>query len=1049
MLTPWTDLIDRFEKSLYDLIRGLRNHKGNEKEYIQNSLKECRAEIRGQDMDLKATALLKLVYLEMFGHDMSWASFHVLEVMSSPKYLQKRVGYLGAVQSFGPKTDVLMLATNLLKKDLTSPVLTTMALPLVTIPHLITPSLALSLLPDLLPRLTHSQPVIRKKTIVTLYRLALVYPETLRAAWPKIKERLMDEQEDLTVTVAIVNVICELGWRRPQDFLALAPRLFDLLVDGGNNWMAIKIIKLFATLTPLEPRLVRKLLPPLTSIIQTTPAMSLLYECINGIIQGGILQGAEGTSEGEDIASLCVGKLRGMIVTEGDRNLKYVALLAFEKIVASHPHLVSLHQDVIIACVDDADISIRLRALDLVVGMVDRDNLVAVVGRLMRQLRTAPPSAGPDTLTDDLGLDSGVEAAADSDGEDPEESLKPADRGAEPPPPLPVDYRIGVIRRILDMCSRDTYANVLDFHWYLDVLVQLVRLTPARSGGGVVSLGGNGWPEPEVSLTIGLELQNVAVRVKQVRGMATRAAEGLLVGNAAERASSSTNRTGAGALGPAAWTVGEYASLLAYPDDTLTALLHPRNTSLPAETLATYLQAIPKVFAALVGRTDVDWDAERQTMTSLLIARVVHHLENLTSHPSLEVQERAVEFLELMRLAAEAVSAHSVSVGGEARRDAPMIVAQIIPSLFQGLELNPVAPGAQRKVPLPDGLDLEAPINANLQDVLQVPGLDVVEDGEHDEFQRFYYERPIDSKRTEPAVNRLKESKPPSPSYQQPGDGQVDAEVVARRRAERRERNKDDPFYIGGEGNDSGVSSPLHNILRTSNGADVDLDSIPIMKLDLDPTAADMLARPAAAQDRRGETERERFDITMDENLSGIDGLLPGRPDPQASVSDSDGAASRSAAKEKRSILQVDSSGLGGFSFEGAGADRLPAALDIRRQEEDEQEMARAIKEVERLRLEMQRAAERIQAAQGVPPEGTVVKRKKKKKPPAKLVGHDEPSAVPGAATAEPGQAVTNELVVTRRKKKAVGKSPKKMKKKVREGEHIPATDDIAGTETS
>lgn len=66
--------------------------------------------------DLKATALLKLVYLEMFGHDMSWASFHVLEVMSSPKYLQKRVGYLGAVQSFRPDTEVLMLATNLLKK---------------------------------------------------------------------------------------------------------------------------------------------------------------------------------------------------------------------------------------------------------------------------------------------------------------------------------------------------------------------------------------------------------------------------------------------------------------------------------------------------------------------------------------------------------------------------------------------------------------------------------------------------------------------------------------------------------------------------------------------------------------------------------------------------------------------------------------------------------------------------------------------------------------------------------------------------------------------
>lgn len=54
----------------------------------------------------------------------------------------------------------------------------------------------------------------------------------------------MDPNEDPSVTAAIVNVVCELGWRRPHDFLPLAPRLFDLLVDGGNNWMAIKLIKL-------------------------------------------------------------------------------------------------------------------------------------------------------------------------------------------------------------------------------------------------------------------------------------------------------------------------------------------------------------------------------------------------------------------------------------------------------------------------------------------------------------------------------------------------------------------------------------------------------------------------------------------------------------------------------------------------------------------------------------------------------------------------------------------------------------------------------------
>lgn len=47
---------------------------------------------------------------------MGWASFHVVEVMSSPRSHLKSVGYLAAVQSFEQDTDVLMLTTNLLKK---------------------------------------------------------------------------------------------------------------------------------------------------------------------------------------------------------------------------------------------------------------------------------------------------------------------------------------------------------------------------------------------------------------------------------------------------------------------------------------------------------------------------------------------------------------------------------------------------------------------------------------------------------------------------------------------------------------------------------------------------------------------------------------------------------------------------------------------------------------------------------------------------------------------------------------------------------------------
>lgn len=51
--------------------------------------------------------------------------------------------------------------------------------------------------------------------------------------------------------------------------------------------------------------------------------MSLLYECINGIIQGGILGGGDAVAGDEEIATLCVSKLRGMIMVDGDANRKF------------------------------------------------------------------------------------------------------------------------------------------------------------------------------------------------------------------------------------------------------------------------------------------------------------------------------------------------------------------------------------------------------------------------------------------------------------------------------------------------------------------------------------------------------------------------------------------------------------------------------------------------------------------------------------------------------------------------------------------------------
>lgn len=57
------DEFSMFEKSLTDLIRGIRANKKNEQKYISACLQEIRNEVKANDIDVKANAIAKLTYV--------------------------------------------------------------------------------------------------------------------------------------------------------------------------------------------------------------------------------------------------------------------------------------------------------------------------------------------------------------------------------------------------------------------------------------------------------------------------------------------------------------------------------------------------------------------------------------------------------------------------------------------------------------------------------------------------------------------------------------------------------------------------------------------------------------------------------------------------------------------------------------------------------------------------------------------------------------------------------------------------------------------------
>jgi AP-3 complex subunit delta-1 len=661
-------------------------------------------------------------------------------------------------------------------------------------------------------------------------------------------------------------------------------------------------------------------------------------------------------------------------------------------------------------CIDDPDISIRMRALDLVVGMVNPDNLTAIVGRLMRQLRNAPIATGADEPENNRFRNTGVVPYADSDDEDAEEALPSHEQRSDQPPPLPDDYRISVIRRILDMCSRDTYSNVTDFEWYIDVLTQLVRVSPATKQTPASDDEEDSEHADSIGAGIGYELQNVAVRVRSVRHEAVDAAQSLVLVDRKDRMFPSSGNGGQGVLEYAGWLVGEYATYLSDPEPVMTSLLHPTSLHLSSKTLAVYLQAIPKVFSSIAGNERISWTPERKTLMSLLMARIIHFLEPLSTHPSLEVQERAVEYLELMRLAAEAASGTPADTEGDFT-EPPLLLTQAIPALFSGAELNPVAPGAQRKVPVPEDLDLDTPINPNLHSLLAQADQEGFET-EEDDVYAAYSEPPTSYTPSEPtpapAADRLDAPHREPASYQNAVEEEyLDADIIARRKAERRERYKDDPFYIDPEGG-SGAVTPLSRIVRDGNkdGNDLDIDSIPVMQLDLSTAAP---SRHTSSDNvHRARSPRKpvrRVEIMGDETL--------GPSSAQDSERDDIIAPKSSTSRIKKSLLQVDSAGLAALSLDDeATPNRRLTALEMERKAQEEAEMARALQAIERSRLEMQRAQERVEYKE---PEGVVKKKKKKVRKVA--VGGEDGGEV---GTNEGGEGGAEGEKVKKKKKKKV-----------------------------
>lgn len=407
-----------FEKTLTAMVKGIRAHRGTEAEYINSCLQEIKQEVLSTNLATKSMAILKLAYLNMLGYDMSWSTFAVVEVMSHNKFAVKRCGYLASAMCFTENTDVGLLTINLFKKDFGSKSQYESGMAISCLSSICTPEISRDILSDLIGMLSSSRAYLRKKTVLCLYRVFLKDPPALRIAFPKLKERLADE--DQGVLTATVNTFLELARKNARNYLSLVPQFYHVLVNTTNNWLSIKLLKVFQLLCPLEPRLPQKMVEPLTNLLNTTKAQSVEFEAIRCV--------AVTMPEGTAVVALAIEKLQNFL-NSSDRNLRYLALELFKEILEKPQFkdlkVPDLHGKVLTA-LEESDSTARKVALLLLDQIASPATFVDTVKKLMDFSRSG----------------------------------------------LSPDEFVGTILR---MGARDRYALVEDFPWYLLVLAEMAR----------------------------------------------------------------------------------------------------------------------------------------------------------------------------------------------------------------------------------------------------------------------------------------------------------------------------------------------------------------------------------------------------------------------------------------------------------------------------------------------------------------------------------------------------------------------------------------------
>ncbi|KAG5647833.1 clathrin associated protein complex large subunit [Asterophora parasitica] len=405
--------------NLKSLIKGIRSCKtvADERALIQQESAAIRASFREEDSFQRHNNIAKLLYIHMLGSPAHFGQIECLKLVASPRFSDKRLGYLGIMLLLDENQEVLTLVTNSLKKcvsrviigdvhnidagnsDMNHSNMYAVGLALCTFANIASEEMSRDLANEIEKLLGSSNTYIRKKAALCALRVIKKVPDITDHFTNKAKNLLTDRNHGVLLSsITLVAEMCQTDPAVLEEFRNAVPLLvrnLKSLVTTGYSpehdvsgitdpFLQVKILRLLRLLGRGDQQASETMNDILAQVATNTDSTknvgnSILYETVLTVLE----------IEADTGLRVMAINILGKFLSNRDNNIRYVALNTLNKVVSMDTNAVQRHRNIILDCLRDGDISIRRRALELSYALINEQNVRVLIRELLAFLEVA------------------------------------------------------------------------------------------------------------------------------------------------------------------------------------------------------------------------------------------------------------------------------------------------------------------------------------------------------------------------------------------------------------------------------------------------------------------------------------------------------------------------------------------------------------------------------------------------------------------------------------------------------------------------------------